>query len=536
MQTKQISKIAKVGAYIWSHKITTIIFLVIVFGVGYYAYGKITSTTGDTRYITSKVEKGTIVASVTGTGQVSVSQQIDLKPRASGNINVSGNITKINVKAGDKVSQGQILFTLDDRDARKAVRDAEANLESANLDLETARASIGNTDENQQTNIHNAYRALLNSSITAISSISTSDVTPPVITGTYIKDKEGAITITVYQAGNGSYFSISSPEGVASGTGVVSDTVAQPLGDTGLFIKFSSTSSNQPDWIINIPNKTASNYLSNYNAYQMALQTASQVNSQSETSLLNIKAKELIVHQRENALLDAKQALSDYSVTAPFSGIIASVPVQDGQLVTSSTVLASLITEKQFAEISLNEVDVAKIKLGEKSMLTFDAVSGLTISGKVAEIDSVGTVSQGVVTYNVKISFDTQDKRVKPAMSVSANIITDVKQDVLMVSNSSVKSDRNGNYVEMFDVPLLPSTDGLVGAISKIPPNKISVEVGLSNDSQTEIISGIKEGDEVVTRTILPSTTTTTSAPSIFGSPSRGGGGGGNAVRLPAGR
>ena len=182
----------------------------------------------------------------------------------------------------------------------------------------------------------------------------------------------------------------------------------------------------------------------------------------------------------------------------------------------------------------MNEVDVAKIQVGQKAPLTFDAVPDLTITGEVSEIDSIGIVSQGVVTYNVKINFDTQDSRVKPSMSVSASIITDIKQDVLVVPNSAIKSQSGTSYIEMFDTPLIAPRDKTTGTISKIAPNKIPVEVGLSNDSQSEIISGIKENDEIVSRTILPTTTTTATAPSIFGSSTNRGGG--NAVRIPTGR
>ena len=92
--------------------------------------------------------------------------------------------------------------------------------------------------------------------------------------------------------------------------------------------------------------------------------------------------------------------------------------------------------------------------------------------------------------------------------------------------------------MESFGGPLLPPTDGFLGSISKIAPNKIPVEVGLTNDSETEIISGINEGDEIVTRTILPSSTApTAAAPSLFGGGggARGGAAGGGA-RIPVGR
>ena len=181
----------------------------------------------------------------------------------------------------------------------------------------------------------------------------------------------------------------------------------------------------------------------------------------------------------------------------------------------SGGVAAVLITKQRTADLSFNEIDVARIKMAQKVNLTFDAVQGLNITGKVADIDTIGTVTQGVVTYSVKITFDTQDERVKPGMSVSAAIITDVKTDVIIVPNSAVKSQGDAHYVEM-------------GVSSTIPPRQQTVEVGISNDSSTEIVSGLKEGDQVVTRTVLAQAAKpAATAPSLFGSGGRIGGGGG---------
>ena len=214
--------------------------------------------------------------------------------------------------------------------------------------------------------------------------------------------------------------------------------------------------------------------------------------------------------QAENSLLDARQKLADYFIRAPFDGVIAVVNVEKGYSVSASTVVTTIITKQRTAKIAFNEVDVAKVKIGQKVTLTFDAIEGLSISGEVAEIDSIGTVSQGVVNYNVKIVFDTQDDRVKPGMSVSAAVITDVKQDVLLVPNSAVKSDGNGQYVEFL--------------INNAPQSQ-SVEAGLSNDTMTEIKSGIKEGDKIVIQTITVAIQTqTTQSSTGFRIPGLGGG------------
>jgi len=74
-------------------------------------------------------------------------------------------------------------------------------------------------------------------------------------------------------------------------------------------------------------------------------------------------------------------------------------------------------------------VDIANVSMGQEVVLTLDALNGVEMTGKVEKMDSLGTVASGVVTYNVTIDFDSLDERIKPEMSVSASIITDVKQD-----------------------------------------------------------------------------------------------------------
>jgi multidrug efflux pump subunit AcrA (membrane-fusion protein) len=151
----------------------------------------------------------------------------------------------------------------------------------------------------------------------------------------------------------------------------------------------------------------------------------------------------------------------------------------------------------------------------------------------VAEVDAIGTVSQGVVTYNVKISLDTQDERVKPGMSASASIITEIKQDVLLVSSSSIKSSNGTNYVEMLENAaavnnLSASVSNNTGVSSSTLPKQQMIEIGLSNDSMTEVTSGLKEGDQVIVRTITPSTSTsqTSSGQTIFQTSTRTSGSG----------
>lgn len=157
--------------------------------------------------------------------------------------------------------------------------------------------------------------------------------------------------------------------------------------------------------------------------------------------------------------------------------------------------MATIITKQKIAKISLNEIDAAKVKIGQKTTLTFDALPEVTITGKIIDVDTVGTVSQGVVSYGVKIVLDSDDERIKPGMSVTADIITDAKPDILVLPNSAIKSQAGTYYVE------------LMQASGEI--RQQSIEIGISNDTSTEIVSGLQEGDMVVSSIISSGQTQT---------------------------
>lgn len=203
-------------------------------------------------------------------------------------------------------------------------------------------------------------------------------------------------------------------------------------------------------------------------------------------------------------LADYRNTQADASkrkVTAPIAGTINEVNIKNGddlsRTSSSGTIKAPIIIgdlETLKAVVEVNEVDISKISIGQKSMLKFDALDSMTVSGKVEKIDALGAVTQGVVTYNVTIGFDTLDERIKPQMSVSASIIIDVKQDVLIVPSSAVKSDGDSNYVEILN--------------SGKTPEQRTVQIGVSNGTDTEILSGISAGDKVVTQTINPNVST----------------------------
>jgi membrane fusion protein, macrolide-specific efflux system len=235
-----------------------------------------------------------------------------------------------------------------------------------------------------------------------------------------------------------------------------------------------------------------------------------------------------------SAAYDAYQlAQDDYAartVTAPITGVVSLISLTEGGTTVGSSssggsssggssssnsnssssgslVISNLTTLR--ARVAVNEVDMPSVKVGQKASLTFDAIGGLTLAGKVVKVALTGTNSSGVVTYDVDIVPISLDSRIRPNMTCSAAITTNVRPDVVLVPNTAVKSDTNGDYVQVL------GSDGT--------PQRVDVVVGASNDSYTEIKSGVTAGQNVVT---------TSASSSSSSSSSRSGFGGGGGARF----
>ena len=213
------------------------------------------------------------------------------------------------------------------------------------------------------------------------------------------------------------------------------------------------------------------------------------------------------------------------TITAPAPGVISNLTVASGSLISGGTTSSNSTsttpqtigtvakTEQTQALVNLSEVDVAKVKPGMKVTITMDAFPTKTFTGKILVINTNGTVSSGVTSYPTTILFDTTADNIYPNMGVSAKIITNVKDNVITVPSAAVQSSNGQTTVRELKN----------GQLTLIP-----VEVGDSSDTATEIISGVNEGDLVVTSVIQSSSTTSSSgSSSVFSGLNRGGGAGG---------
>jgi RND family efflux transporter MFP subunit len=193
-------------------------------------------------------------------------------------------------------------------------------------------------------------------------------------------------------------------------------------------------------------------------------------------------------------------ALDKLKLLAPFDGTVVAVSTTTGDAVTPGTVAVQLADLRSLQVlVQVSEVDVNRVKTGQAVDLTLDAVSGQTFSGTVAAIGYLGTTTQGVVNFPVTVLIPNPDPALKPGMTASAAVVTDQKTNVLLVPNRAIHvSGGQRTVTVLFEGQQIP----------------VTVQVGLSNDTQSEITGGqLRAGDTIV----LNATTATTNGGGGFG-------------------
>ncbi|MEW5857639.1 MAG: efflux RND transporter periplasmic adaptor subunit [Cyanobacteriota bacterium] len=235
------------------------------------------------------------------------------------------------------------------------------------------------------------------------------------------------------------------------------------------------------------------------------------------------KNQQAVIDQAKASLNSAWLSYQSTSpiVTAPIAGMVSNVGVVTGvvlasqatstnQTTTSSQRVAVIQNETNpIISVNITEIDVPKVKIGQKVTVTLDSLPDKTFTGKVVTADRIGTISNNVTSYPSLIQLDTASSEILPNMAANTNIIIETKADVLLVPSTAIQSQTGEDYVRVLRN----------GREQQIP-----VEIGLQGDTQTEITSGLSEGDEVITGIV---TQTQQGGGSVFG----GGGFGGGAFK-----
>ena len=579
-------------------KFLLIALVLLATGSGVWAYRRWRTPDAAARYLLGTVERGTLNVTVSGSGQVSAANLVEVKPKAA------GDVLSVQVVAGQTVKSGAVIAQLDAGDALKAVRDAETSLASAKLSLEKLRRpadalsllqaehallTAENSKQQARDDLTKAYEDGFN--VVADAFLDLPDLMTSLHDILYDNTLDGSqwnldyyvnaikaydekvfqyrdaanaayqTARTAYDKNFSGYKAASRFSERAEIEALIDETyetvkgVAEAVKSAANLIQFyvdtlaerrarpqtlSTTHLNSLNGHTGTTNSNLLSLLSIRNSVQsekeaitaaertIVERTAQLADLKAGTDPLDLQTQELAVRQREVALQDAREQLPDYTLRAPIDGVVAELNIKRGEAVSSGTVAVTMISLQQLAEITLNEVDVAAVQVGQKAILTFDAVEELSLTGMVAEIDTLGAVAQGVVSYAVKVTFDAQDPRIKPGMSVSVNIITATKVDVLLTPNAAVKNQGSSVYVEMPDAQEITAIGSATSIQLALPLRRQIVEVGLVNDESTEIVSGLEEGDRVITGSVPSAGTVQTQNASggfrIPGLPTGGGG------------
>jgi RND family efflux transporter MFP subunit len=231
------------------------------------------------------------------------------------------------------------------------------------------------------------------------------------------------------------------------------------------------------------------------------------------------------VESSQLSLSSSSMSLQNYSPTiyAPISGVITGLAFQEGSVIPAQAVSSSTNTLSQniayittsslpIVSVNMTEIDIPKVAIGNKATLTFDAFPDKTYTGKVFSINTTGTSSSGVTSYPTTIILDTENPKIYANMSANANIIITSKDNVLYVPATAVVQQNGVDAVRKL----------VNGQLQYIP-----IETGLSTDAGIEIVSGLTEGDEIVTAVVTSGTSTAGgSSSSPFGIRTGGMGGG----------
>lgn len=206
-------------------------------------------------------------------------------------------------------------------------------------------------------------------------------------------------------------------------------------------------------------------------------------------SRANITSQQAKIKEAQANLEDYQAQLTKAMIKAPFSGMITRQEAKAGEIVGANISLIALISERQYEiEVFIPEADIAKVKIGNLAQATLDAYGNeVFFEAEAKSIEPAETIIEGVPTYKTILEFIAPDERIKSGMTANIDISTEKRENAIVIPGRAVIS-RNGDKI----VRLLDAKGKTY--------QEVRVVVGLrGSDGRVEILSGIKEGDKVVT-------------------------------------
>ena len=229
--------------------------------------------------------------------------------------------------------------------------------------------------------------------------------------------------------------------------------------------------------------------------YEMALNKQNVAKAQLQVLQAKIGQAEAQLAQDRANLKQLEEQLGYTTIESPLDGIVLSRDVEVGDAVSSILVLGSTATlvmtlgdtSEVYVKGKVDESDIGKVYLGQPARIKVESYKDKTFTGKVTKISPMGVEKDNVTTFEVRVSINNPEGMLKAMMTANAEIILDEHKNVLQIPEGSIMYDKDKNAsVEV------PDSHGKEGK------RKVAVNIGISNGAKTELLKGLKEGDQVV--------------------------------------
>ena len=435
--------------------------LVLVIAAAIFFTARSTSASQDTTVQYVSVTKGSLTESIDVVGTLEAQPMVELAWESG------GIVSAFNLKTGDKVSKDDLLLTLEDSSlsssilqAQSDLLDAQAtldNLLSANSDLYTAAQTLADAEYTLRTYSTNRdHWNFKGSSWDAIEDARAEYYA----TKQVVWEKDSA-----HQA--------------------LSNLAADDPKRKAAYADYKEAVATNEKAL-----RILNNLLGVYYTYAVETDFINYEQAKAAVEEARVDYNRYLDQSDEIAAAKANvQALQNTidqaHIVAPFDGTVTEISAVAGEKVASGATAVRIDNlDNLIVEVAVSEVDINKVSVGQKAVVTFDALPDKEYQGEVSSISSAGSDDSGVVEFNVSVKVLNADENVKPGFTAVVSIITSQVKDALLVPNDAVISRDGGTAV------LLVNADGSISIIS--------VETGASSDTYTQIVSGnIADGNQL---------------------------------------
>jgi len=436
--------------------ITVILLVVGAVGYWFFQQGSVEPAGVAEGLETVTVETGDIEATVDATGTVEPAAQVTLSFRTG------GIVADTVVDEGDEVQEGDVLAQLETAELNLAVTQAE-------LGLTNAEASLAKIQDGADVEEIEAARANLESAEAALTRLRAGSTQDEI---TVARADLVRAEIALQEAQE-----LYDQWAWVGGIGALPQSVA---------LQQATINYEQALAAYNIA--VAGPTESELRAAEAAVaQAESQLNSLLENpSDEDLIIAQVAVDQARASLELAQLQLEGAVIVAPFGGTVASVGAEVSEQVGPGAPMITLMDPSSFhVDVHIDEIDIGQVEVSQEVWVTLDAFLDQELRGRVDFIAPAASMELGTVTYLVTVSFDPTAVPLRSGMTANITIVTQQRGDVLLVPIRAISMDRETGllYVEK------PMNGEIV---------RVEVEIGLQDESFSEVLRGLEEGDEVV--------------------------------------